>query len=209
MEQQLLDDGDFAFVGIDELVTYCIFLLSLNRREITFENVVAECFVNFPTRFALRGYPEWPDSSVISKSIWRARTDKGYVSGSVKEGFVITPDGLKAVEKIKAVLSTKYKNREVGKGLLEARTRVGKVLRTLQKSAHFQTFVQERNVNHMNEFDFADVLLCPPEASSESLKKNFEYFSGGAELYGNEEILEFLKLLAAKFHGLLERTGLD
>lgn len=55
-------------MNIDKLVVYSIYLLSVEKKEATFENIVAKCFQLFPEKFSLVGYPQWPDSARINKS---------------------------------------------------------------------------------------------------------------------------------------------
>lgn len=77
----------------DHLVTLSLWYLLEDRREPSFENLVAEAFSTFPERFQLEGYPEWPNANVIAKSWVRCRTDKKWISGATSAGFALTPMG--------------------------------------------------------------------------------------------------------------------
>ena len=64
-------------IALNDLVIFSIYFLSQIAREINTEDVVAACYLLFPKRFALRGYPDWPDASVVAKrwidSFWLSR----------------------------------------------------------------------------------------------------------------------------------------
>lgn len=49
-------------------------LWSLNddKKQASFENLVAEAFSCFPGRFQLEGYPEWPNAQVVNRA-WVTR----------------------------------------------------------------------------------------------------------------------------------------
>ena len=98
-------------ISLDELVTYCVFLLHEENTEATFENIVAKCFDLFPDKFSLFGYPQWPDSSRVNKSWLRCRTDFKYIAGTVKTGFKVTSNGLDIVEKVQKKLNRPIKEK--------------------------------------------------------------------------------------------------
>ena len=54
-------------IALNDLVTYAVYFLSQSGGEINAEDIVATCFKLFPERFQLRGYSEWPDSTVVNK----------------------------------------------------------------------------------------------------------------------------------------------
>ena len=80
-------------IGIDLLIVYAAKRILDGGEECTFERLVYECFTLFPNKFGFKRYPEWPDSARINKAWLRCRTDKGWLAGTVKEGFRITPSG--------------------------------------------------------------------------------------------------------------------
>jgi hypothetical protein len=73
-------------IALNELVTFSVYFLKQQGGEINAEDIVAACFKLFPERFQLRGYPEWPDSTVVNKR-WLDCRDRGYLIGSTAGGF--------------------------------------------------------------------------------------------------------------------------
>ena len=186
-------------ISYDDLVTYVVYLLTAgNGTHTTFEDIVAKAFKLFPKRFSLRGYPQWPDSAVVNKSWLRSRTDKKYIVGSVKDGFRLTQRGLKVARHVEDKLQE-----EPAKGShkleSELRTKSGRLLRSLERSALFVRYKRTGNLNHMEESDLFDVLLTMPDASPRRLSSNLEQFKDAATLYDHQDIHTFLAALEHKF----------
>jgi len=186
--------------SLDELVTYCIFVLIQEKKEATFENIVAKCFELFPEKFSLVGYPQWPDSARVNKSWLRCRTDFKYIKGSVKTGFILTAKGLEVVGRVqkrlkrpvseKAIVSIK-KARE--------RSKEEKFVNELEKSEVFQRYLREREHVEISHFEFCDMLYGTLESSTRTLKDNLEKLKGYAEKLHKSEVHNFLLLAETKF----------
>ena len=166
---------------------------------------MAVCFTLFPRRFELRGYPQWPDAQVIGKRVWGSRSDKGYLAGSVKQGYRITPKGLKVVEIVQERIQDGPRL-SLQDRPSEARTRAGRVLRHVEQSEAFRRYQVTKGVDHISDYDFSDMLLCPPDAPAESLRKSFEYFVQSARLYRRDDLLGFLDQIGQKWINVLDSS---
>ncbi len=93
----------YTKIALNDLVTYAVFFLSQSKPEITAEDIVAVCFMLFPKRFALSGYSQWPDSTVVNKR-WIDCRNKGLIIGSTARGFSLTPKGLEVADRIARIL---------------------------------------------------------------------------------------------------------
>ena len=189
----------YEIISYDDLVTYVVYVLTAgNGTRTTFEDIVAKAFELFPKRFSLRGYPHWPDSAVVNKSWLRSRTDKKYIVGSVKDGFRLTQRGLQVARQVEGKLQE-----EPAKGSQklesELRTKSGRLLRSLERSASFLRYKKSGNLKHMEESDLFDVLLAMPDAPPRRLCSNLEQFKDAASLYNHKEINEFLDGLETRF----------
>jgi hypothetical protein len=192
-------------IALNDLVIYTLYFLSQSGREIVFEDVVAACFKLFPDRFHLRGYAEWPDSTVVNKR-WLDCRGKGLLQGSTAAGFSLTAKGLELAERIVAVLKGERRSfnkpgiEKVGE---EMRTRAGRFVRSLESSEAFHEFSAEGCTEDVSEFDFRDMLLCRMETSERTLRNNLEQFRQFAALCGRADLLEFLNECQRKFGRLL------
>jgi hypothetical protein len=200
MQENQTNDGSFyEHIGYDDLITYVVYRLTVQQRATTFENIVAEAFTLFPKRFGLRGYPQWPDSAVVNKSWLRCRTDKKYITGSIKDGFKLTQRGLDVAEKVSGLLQGDNQSSKTPTVKSELRTRSGRLLRGLEQTPAFKQFLKSKNVEGIEENDLADILLTLPDSPSSRLRSNLEQFKDAARLYERADLQEFLNALEKRF----------
>jgi hypothetical protein len=98
----------YRHMSLNELVMYAVYTLAETKREINSEDIVAACFLLFPERFHLPGYPQWPDSTVVNKR-WLDCRNRGYITGSTAHGFSLTPEGLQVAERTANALTGKHR----------------------------------------------------------------------------------------------------
>lgn len=194
-------------ISLNDLVMYAVYFIAEHKNEINAEEIVAACFLLFPSRFQLRGYPQWPDSTVVNKR-WLDCRDRGYITGSTAHGFSITPKGLELAEKTASVLSGQRRNfsrRTPSKLTAEARTRAGRFIRSLEASDAYKQFQPESETADISEFDFRSMLLCTMESSTATLNSNLEQFKQYAALYERQDFVDFndslVRVHDARFYG--------
>jgi hypothetical protein len=198
----------YGRIALNDLVTYSVYFLSQHGGEINAEDIVAACFKLFPERFQLRGYSEWPDSTVVNKR-WLDCRDKGLLHGSTAGGFTLTAKGLELAEKVSAILTGKQRQ-FVKPGLEkvsgEMRTRAGRFVRSLETSEALQKFSANGPSANISEFDFRNMLLCTMESSATTLRNNLEQFRQYVSLYQRKDLLEFLDFCRDKFTTLFTES---
>lgn len=193
MENSSFDPAIYKDISLDELVTYCVYILHEEKRDATFEDVVAKCFVLFPERFCLAGYKQWPDSARINKSWLRCRTDFKYITGSVKSGFNVTSKGLSIVEKVQDSLNRPRNERIVlKKKKVKERTKEELFLNNVRKSDAFKLFIEQGEDVEIPHYDFCNMLFGTIESSVETLSENLNMLKQYAQKFGDDEILNFL-----------------
>ena len=197
------EQSGYESIALNELIVLTVFTLAEQRREITFEDIVAASYTMFPSRFALRGYPDWPDSTVANKR-WLDCRDRGFILGSTKDGFSITAKGLVLVEKTRKSLNSIASNSGLDSRFIsEQRTRAGRFVRSIETSEGYRLFKADGVVDNISEFDFRSLLLCTMEGSGETLRGNIEQLKQFISVYSRTDLAEFLHLLEKKFAGLL------
>ena len=196
-------------IALNDLVIYTLYFLSQSGKEIVFEDVVATCFKLFPDRFHLRGYADWPDSTVVNKR-WLDCRGKGLLQGSTAAGFSLTAKGLELAERIAAVPTGErrlFGKPEIEKVGSEMRTRAGRFVRSLESSEAFESSSEDRSATNVSEFDFRNMLLCTMETSATTLRNNLEQFRQYASLYQRKDLLEFLEHCKNKYANLLSNAS--
>lgn len=199
------DSQIYTKIALNELVTYSVYFLSQSNEEISTENIVAACFLMFPQRFALRGYTQWPDSTVVEKR-WLDCRNRGLIEGSTARGFSLTPKGLELSEKVGKTLNGRrpiFKTPGAERVRTETRTRAGRFVRTIEDSDAFKAYQANAEHAQISEFDFRSMLLCTMESSANTLRNNLEQFRQYARVYERNDIDYFLGFCEKKFARLL------
>ena len=83
-------------LSINDLILFC---LSNKRSSSDFEDLVAECFRNFPKAFCFSKIKKWPDSRKLDRPL-RTLRKKKLIKGSPEKGFSLTSAGKQRAEEI-------------------------------------------------------------------------------------------------------------
>lgn len=188
-------------IAMNDLVTYGVYYLSETGLEIVDSDIVAICFLLFPKRFELRGYPEWPDSTVVNKR-WLDCRAKGLITGSAKDGFALTPKGMKLAENVGRQLDGKLVQRKVLKPGLRSRSE--RFVNEILKSSAYKAFRDDGVSATISEYDFRGLLLCTMDSSAETLRSNLIQFKDHAENCERSDLVQFLSFLQSRFESLLQ-----
>jgi len=187
--------------GIDQLVIYATKKIIDAGEECTFERLVFECFTLFPEKFGFKRYPEWPDSARINKAWLRCRTDKGWLAGTVKEGFRITSTGEIIAKKTKKDLSGGYISKKI-QFPKKSRERYEAVLTHIKKSPEFLRFVEIEGYD-VSLSELKSFLGGTLETPKRILRHNLNLYFQAASIYNDSSVIPFLKLCKKK----LEKIG--
>ncbi len=160
------ENGDFSSdiytnIGLDQLLVYSVYRVISMNEECTFERLVYECFILFPKVFGFIRYPDWPDSSRINKSWLRCRTDRGWLTGKIKEGFRLTASGENIARKVEQVL---MRNIPIEKAKVNKKTRerYEAVIDYIQKSEALHKFNNGIEISHSEYVTFLGGTLETP-----------------------------------------------
>jgi len=105
---QPIDPRQYQSIDLDRLVIYAVGTIALQNVDLSYENIIVAAYKIFPDKFALLGFPDFPDSQRVFKSIWRAATDKRrlWLGGKVRQGFKLTEKGMEVFNETKAMISS-------------------------------------------------------------------------------------------------------
>lgn len=199
------DSKLYSLIALNDLVTYSVYFLTRIGEPRSSENITVACFLLFPARFSLRGYPQWPDSTVVNKR-WIDCRNKGYITGSTASDFSLTPKGLTLAEKVEKMLEgtrpiiSRWTTRNIR---ADMRTRAGRFVHALEESDAFKAFRNGKGLSQISEYDFRSMLLCTMESSSSTLRKNLDQFKQYTAEYKREDLTEFLEICESRFSHLL------
>jgi hypothetical protein len=181
-------------INIDQLLLFSLFSLIDSGRQTTFENLVVECFKLFPNEFGLKGFTiKYPDSSRVDKTWRRCRTDRGWISGSVAHGFMLTPFGQKELDKVKKLLKQDkkfYKFPIIQHG--DKRTKSGRILEHIERHKSYLKYLQNKDNPDISDYDVCDLLFCTLDSFPETKRKNLNEIKKLVMVYKRNDILIFL-----------------
>ena len=186
-----------SITSIDELLTYAVGQVTDAGEECTFERLVYECFQLFPEQFRMQRYPDWPDSVRINKTWLRCRTDRGWIIGSVQEGFRLTERGRRVAVKVA---------RTLGKGEAplpqpseggRARERYEAMLKYVRRQPTFQTYQVSPDSFSLTNGELRVLLNGTLETPRRVLRQNLRAYQDAAQVYGDQEVSVFLNLCEA------------
>jgi len=206
----------YTKIILNDLVLYSIYYLYKQGSEITSEDIVSACFVLFPKRFSMRKYPQYPDSSIVSRR-WSDCKSKGYLKGNATKGFQITVRGIKRAEKVKKSLGAPLKPVRVRKAKTEKESTAPaqkihpelkayakKYIRSIEMSDAYKHYKKKLPIN---EFDFRSLLLCTMESPPATLLRNLNQFKEYVNIHNRKDLTAFLELCESKFSSLLGVTN--
>lgn len=200
MESEFPPDS-YKDIGVDQLVIYSVKQILDNSEECTFERLVCECFRLFPKKFGFLRYPNWPDATRINKAWLRCRTDKGWLSGTVKEGFRITTAGEEVARNTENLLKKKNK---ISRNLPtpKPRERYEAIILHIKNTPEYQKHVNIAGYK-INETDLKSFLGGTLETPKRILRHNLNLYMNAAALYNEQSVIPFLQICKKK----LEKLG--
>jgi hypothetical protein len=77
-------------LSTENLIIWIIGKAIENSLKLSVEDIVIECWAINPEKHSLRGYSQFPDSSVVTKRIGEMKGKKGLLSGSDMSGYSLT-----------------------------------------------------------------------------------------------------------------------
>jgi hypothetical protein len=126
-------------------------------KSLKYEEIVVKAFEMFPDDFALRGYPQYPDSSDIHKPLYGPLKRNGFVQ-SANKTFRLTPRGVDAAMQLLAGTSPKGNGKSAATGERIPRDLQREIDRILATEA-FQLYFNEQSEGLLDT-DFYAFVNC-------------------------------------------------
>lgn len=180
----------YQSIPINDLILVGIYQVKEKGEVCTFERLVKECFEMFPKVFGFMRYPEWPDSLKFDRPL-RTLRSKGYIVGSVKSEFMLTPFGERHASSIlKRILGNSSKKggykRPVGRSMND------RLIQSIRESAPFKRYKKDQENFKISETEYRSLLNCTFETPERIIIQNLNYLENLAKSYQDQEILDFL-----------------
>lgn len=91
-----------------EIVTLAVYLLGGERQRVDTEDIAVKASELASGRFTWRKYPDQINIDAVRKRLWdAAKAEKGgYLQGTERQGWVLTPEGLRFAKANRTILQT-------------------------------------------------------------------------------------------------------
>jgi len=193
---QPLPHERYARIGLDHLLMYAVGRLKDIDADLSFENIVVAAYRLFPKKFALVGYPEYPDAKRAHKCLRRCtyKTTR-WLGGKERQGFALTEKSPAVIKKSCSMLSVIGVT--VGRSTSVTR-RKERILAELESSAGYLKAIGGE-VDSISDGDFCFMLQGTLDSSGETLRANLDALRTYAEEQDRRDILRVLKVLDKRF----------
>lgn len=186
----------------DQMIVFTIDLLTEEKLDATFEEIVVASWKLFPSSFSLIGFPEYPDSAKVNRALLHCRPKyRGYVEGEVKKGFRLNQCGADVADNVKkalressGIVGTLNRRRSTGV------TKSDLFMREVEQSQSYKAFI-EGNYSEIDILDIAKILHTEPSLTPE-LRSNFSKLRKFSEDLNRKDINEFLSYLSSNIKEL-------
>jgi len=187
-------EEDYSALNKDRLVLFAVEFLHSKKIEPTFDKVVAATFKLFPKKFALIGFPEYPDGRTIYYCVYNHCTlTNKWLIGSVQSGFKVTDKGGYYLEETKKMLEGKILVRK--KSSAVPKRKEVTFLKELETTTAYKKYARK---GELDEADYYTALKAPignKELATAHLEKFLEY----AVRVNNVKMISFLKEIKKYF----------
>ena len=200
LKLEAVDLSKYEDVDLDRLVMYSIGQLEKIGVELTFENAVMASFKLFPKKFSLLGFPDYPDANRVEKRL-RDFTSKvkPWLTGKIKQGFVITERGRAPIKEVEAILRGQYL---VEKKSPSKTRREELLLKEVMSSAAYLKYVEKQN-DLISEGDLCDMLQGTLNSDRKMLKENFFLLQQYARELKQKNLWDFFNWIEQRFNQFL------
>src|SRR3989338_6036701 len=188
LKLESLDLNKYANVDLDHLVMYAIGQLEKIGAELSFENAIIASFKLFPEKFALLGYPCYPDAKRVHDCLFRCTfKTKQWLGGKTRQGFVITERSRIHIKEAEDILRGQFQ--EEKKAPSQTR-RKELLLKEVAISPTYKKYVEKQN-DLISEGDLCYLLQCTLDSNRKMLQENFSLLRKHAVDLRREDLSEF------------------
>ncbi|OGX27285.1 MAG: hypothetical protein A3D10_08655 [Omnitrophica WOR_2 bacterium RIFCSPHIGHO2_02_FULL_48_11] len=198
---QTVDLSKYEDIDLDRLAIYAISQLEKIGAELSFENAVMASFKLFPQKFSLLGFPDYPDANRVMKCLWRLTSKvKPWLSGKIKQGFVVTERGRAHIKEVEDILRGQY---QVVKKSPSKTRREELLLKEAMSSTAYLKYIEKQN-DSISEGDLCDMLQGTLNSDRKMLKENFFLLQKYAHELKQRNLLDFFNWLEQRFTQFLD-----
>ncbi|MFW9970563.1 MAG: hypothetical protein ACFFDF_10205 [Candidatus Odinarchaeota archaeon] len=201
--QKEFDPEIYKLINLESLLTFGINMLSYKSLEITEENAYIQTFLLFPQRFALTGFPFFPNIFQLNQTWFRCRSNKHFITGSSDIGFKLTRLGVKEARKVENMLLKSKLKIDNSTDLIPSDKLI---IESFKNHDSFLDYLGEGKIQ-ISELDFCLLIKVRQTASSNLFEARFSELIQIFEESKEEQLINFLRDLKEHFHYFFDPKG--
>jgi hypothetical protein len=194
-----LKEGKYINVDLDHLMIYAMGQLHKLNADLSFENAVVAAFRLFPKKFALLGYPEYPDSDRVMNCLNRCVKPKHWLNGKPRQGFILNERSDKHIKEAEDLISGLAQ--EKSKAFSKTR-RKELVLSELISSQAYKKYRKGQG-DLISESEMCNLLQGTLDSDRQTLKDNLNSLKMFSKELDRKDISEFLSWVEQHFRNYM------
>ncbi len=209
--------SQYANYPLTTLTAYSVFWLHEWEIITSLENITVASHRMFPAKFALVGWPQFPDLNRTNRSVLQMRPKhRNLASSATAKGVFLNHNGIQEAKALidrigfpvydgQPVASSVDVSIKVERGTGKARSVHSEdLLKTIHNSQLFNMFLQSR-LHEAEAIHLIGLLGVYDHTPSREKKRKLKEFLNAAEDLHDEKTVEFLRIVAERFHKYLNK----
>jgi hypothetical protein len=194
-------EENYCNIDLDHLMIYAMGQIHKMGVDLSFENAVVAVFRLFPKKFALLGFPEYPDSDRVMNCLNRCTKPKRWINGRPRQGFSLNERSEIFINETEVML--KVIAREKTKSASQTRRKEFILAEILESSAYLK--YQSKQAGHITEAELCNLLQGTLDSDKSALKDNLFSLKMFSKELNKEQIAIFLDWVELQFQYFFNR----
>ena len=194
-------EENYCNIDLDHLMIYAMGQLHKIEADLSFENAVVAVFRLFPKKFALLGFPEYPDSDRVMNCLNRCTKPKRWINGRPRQGFSFNDRSELYIKKTEDML--KGIAQEKTKAASQTRRKELILAELLESSAYLK--YRSKQGGHITEAELCDLLQGTLDSEKSTMENNLVSLKMFSKELHKEQISIFLDWLELQFRDFFNR----
>jgi hypothetical protein len=203
----------YSEIDLNRLTVYSIFRLKQLDVPCTIENIAVANYKMFPRRFAMVGFPEYPDISRVNRALLQLRPKyRNWATGNTRLGWALTASGVAEAQAIANQITARRDSDKGEKmdaleaepaGVMGRTIHAEGVLKRIHESTLFAKWKDDwREVSALEVFDVLDAYTHTPTSVLRSKTRELRRV---AHDQGAKDIVQFLDAVIERFPTLFNK----
>ncbi len=203
-------DEDYLSIDLNRLTVFSISELAHRDLPTSIENITVTNFRLFPARFAMHGFPAYPDTARVNRALLQLGPKyRNWAVGRARSGWTLTPAGEAEASAVRSLLKSESKSANIGR---PGTVREDATQRTIDTGAEIrrlratQLFARARaGWSGVDNLEVLDALGAYSHTPRKVLQRRLRELRQLAIDAQDRELVDFLDDIRHRFPALLGR----